>query len=258
MKLHLIAIPLALLAIGTVASRAENLELYGRIEQFTWEEFDEGERLLKEDGQRFGGGIRGILQDFNAWRLGGRLEGIVGAVDYDGQTFGGDPVTDTTDYFGVRAELYGLLFPPSDDVLDIHPIIGLGSRYWIRRLARGMPDRGGYDEGWFTLYAQLGAELQWTLSPTTHLYVRTISRPALYNSTYYSLELDDEETFSLKPGLQSTWELEAGVSAGGLRISCFFETLAFKRSGSRIVPPLEAFQPKSEGTLIGIQLGALW
>lgn len=32
MKLHLIAIPLALLAIGTVASRAENLELYGRIE----------------------------------------------------------------------------------------------------------------------------------------------------------------------------------------------------------------------------------
>lgn len=245
-------------AMCALTARGESVELYGRLEQFTWKEFVDGDRILKEDGPRVGVGVRGIIEDFNTWRLGLRAEGVIGSVDYDGMTMGGDPAKDKTDYLGLRAELYSLLLHPSADRINVHPILGIGSRYWVRRLAQGIPDRGGYDEGWLTVYAQIGAQIQWVITPDAQLYANAIFRPAIYNTTYYSIELDDEETFWLKPGKRPTWELEAGLSIAHVRFAVFYETLSFGESNVRVVPPLEAFQPESEGKIIGAQIGVLW
>ncbi|MCZ7592820.1 MAG: hypothetical protein M5U15_12045 [Kiritimatiellae bacterium] len=246
------------LALCALTARGESVELYGRLEQFTWKEFIEGDRILKEDGPRVGVGVRGIIENFNAWRLGLRAEGVIGSVDYDGMTMGGEPAKDKTDYLGLRAEIYSLLVRPSDNAINVHPILGIGSRYWVRRLAQGIPDRGGYDEGWLMVYGQLGAQIQCAIAPDAQLYANAIFRPAIYNTTYYSIELDDEETFWLKPGKRPTWEVEAGLAIARVRFSVFYETLSFSESNVHVVPPLEAFQPKSEGKIIGAQIGVLW
>lgn len=247
----------ALLFLAAPA-RGEDVELYVRAEQFTWEEFANGERLLKEDGPRYGLGMRGVIEDFNTWRLAVRAEGMFGEVDYDGHTFAGDPVMDNTDYIGVRGELYASLFPVATNGVSLHPTFGVGSRYWIRRLAEGNVDKGGYDEAWTVVYGRLGVELVCAVSSKTRLYANINVRPALYNNTYYNIEIEDEETFSLSPGRETTWDLEAGLAHGNCKLSFFYETLDFDRSDVRVIPPFEVFQPESEGRMMGVQFGILW
>lgn len=246
------------LALGALTACGETVELYGRFEQFTWEEFINGDRILKEDGPRVAVGVRGILEDFDAWRLGLRVEGVLGSVDYDGMTMGGEPAKDKTDYLGMRAEMFSLFARPSNDGVRVHPLLGIGSRYWVRRLAQGIPDRGGYDEAWLMIYGQIGAQLQWAITPAARLYATAVLRPPIYNTTYYTIELDDEETFWLKPGKRPSWELETGITFARVRLAVFYETLSFSESNIRVVPPLEAFQPKSKAEMIGVQLGVLW
>ena len=248
----------AFLALAApLAAAANDVEIYGRYEQFTWEEFVEGERILKEDGPRLGAGIRGTVHDFGRWRLAARGEATLGRVDYDGETFGGDPVTANTDYFSMRGELDSIFRPVAEGV-QFHPRLGIGARYWLRRIAEGDTDEGGYDENWFTLYVKFGAQLVWTITPETKLFAGFSRRPAIYNKTHYSIELEDDETFSLEPGREATWEVEAGLQHGTVRVTAFYETLDFSESDSRVVPPLEVFQPKSEGSIAGVQVGLVW
>lgn len=237
---------------------AEPVETYARVEQFQWEEFFEGERLLKEDGLRAGFGVRGLPLEYPTWQVAARAEATLGRVDYDGQTFAGDPVESNTDYYGMRGEVDLLLRSPNPVGFSFQPRFGIGARYWLRRIAEGDTDAGGYDEGWFMLYARLGGIVQWAIDPQTRIFLSVARRPALYNETYYSIELEDEETFSLKPGRDATWEIEAGLTVQRIRISVFYETLSFEQSNSKIVPPLELFQPESEGRIVGAQIGLLW
>ncbi|MCO5045520.1 MAG: hypothetical protein M9935_09650 [Kiritimatiellae bacterium] len=252
-----IGFALALLAIAHSAS-AHDFEFYGRVEQFTWEEFVEGERILEEDGLRYNLGTRATIEDFHYWRLGLRAEGMLGSVDYEGHTVGGNPQSSNTDYFGIQCDLFASLLPRDPTGLNAHPIIGVGGRYWIRRISKGSASDGGYDEAWLAVYGQLGVELQWAATPNTRLFARMLNRPALYNNTQYSLELEDEKNFSLKPGRTTTWELEAGIAYRDIQLSVLYETLAFGRSSSHTVPPHEVFQPESEGSILGLQLALLW
>ena len=247
----------AALLLAAPAARAETFEVYMRLEKFTWEEFDAGERLLEESGPRVGIGLRGTAQSFERWRMDLRADGFLGRVDYDGQTFAGDPIRDNTDYIGARGEVDAVLRPPAQGV-RIHPRFGFGARYWLRRLAEGETDAGGYDEGWFMLYARLGADVVWTVDPKTRFFVNFARRPAIYNRTWYNIRIQDEETFSLEPGREWTWDVEAGWQTDRYTFAVFYETFAFKQSNSKIVPPLEVFQPKSEGQSVGVQMGVLW
>ncbi len=246
------------LLLITPSTRTYGMTFYGRAEQLAWEEFSEGARILKEDGLRYGIGVNGIAEDFDIWQLGFRAEGTLGSVDYEGHTFGGEPKSSNTDYFGLRTEIYASFLARDGTGLNAHPILGIGGRYWIRRISKGSANNGGYDEGWLTIYGQLGVELEWIATGNLHLYARMLRRPAIYNNTQYSLELEDEKTFSLKPGRDTTWDLEVGIAYRDIQLSAFYETLSFKRSPSRIVPPIEAYQPESEGTLLGLQLGISW
>ncbi|HMP75118.1 MAG TPA: hypothetical protein PKE12_02365 [Kiritimatiellia bacterium] len=244
------------LAIPALA-RGGEFEAYLRAERFAWEEFVDGARILKEDGPRIGGGIRGTLLEFERWRLAARAEATLGRVDYDGQTFGGEPATANSDYFGMRGELDAVLRPEAEG-LRFHPRLGIGARYWLRRIAEGDADEGGYDENWFTLYAKFGGQLVWTLDGNTRIYLGVARRPALANRTYYNIELADDDTFSLEPGRDSTWDVEAGLQHGRVRIAAFYETLSFKESNRKSFPPIEVFQPKSEGSIAGVQVGLVW
>ncbi len=248
----------ALFGIAACARAAEPFEIFMRLERFTWEEFVDGERLLEEEGPRVGLGLRGTLQEYKRMRLDMRADGLLGRVDYDGQTFAGDPIQENTDYLGVRGELDAVFGIKRTAPVRLHPHLGIGARYWLRRLAEGNTDAGGYDEGWFMLYARLGAELIWQVAPDTRFYFNFARRPAIYNSTWYNIRIQDEETFSLEPGRDWTWDLEAGWVTDRYRFSVYYETYAFKQSDSKLFPPLEVFQPESEGRSAGVQIGVMW
>lgn len=248
----------ALLALLADAARGESFEVFMRLEQFTWEEFVDGERLLKEDGPRVGIGLRGSLQEYERMRLDMRADGFLGRVDYDGRTFAGDPIVENTDYLGVRGELDAVVEPGRTSAVRLHPRFGIGARYWLRRLAKGDTDAGGYDEGWFMLYARLGADLVWQPAPDTRFFIDIARRPAIYNRTWYNIRIQDEETFTLEPGRDWTWDVEAGWVTDRYRFSVFYETYAFKQSDSKLFPPLEVFQPKSDGRSAGVQMGVMW
>jgi hypothetical protein len=247
----------AALLLAATAARAETFEVQMRLEQFVWEEFADGEKLLEEEGPRVGIGLRGTAKSFPKWRMDLRADGFLGRVEYDGQTFAGDPLRENTDYIGVRGELDAALRPPAPG-LRAHPRLGVGARYWLRRLARGDTDAGGYDEGWFTLYGRIGADLVWTVDNATRFFVNIARRPALYNRTWYNIRIEDEETFSLEPGREWTWDVEAGWVTERYRFSVFYETYAFEQSNSKVIPPLEVFQPKSEGRAAGVSMGVMW
>lgn len=249
---------LAGVAAFALPARGEPFELFMRLEQFRWEEFVDGERLLEEEGPRIGLGLRGTLHHYSRMRFDMRADGFLGRVNYDGQTFAGDPIQENTDYLGVRGELDVVLRPPAASGPRLHPRLGIGARYWLRRLAEGDTDAGGYDEGWFTLYARLGADLVWTIAPDTRFFLCFARRPALYNRTWYSILIEDEESFTLEPGRDWTWDVEAGWSTERYRFAVFYETYAFKQSDSKLFPPLEVFQPKSEGRAAGVQFGVMW
>jgi hypothetical protein len=246
----------AFLATASLA-HAETFEVHMRLEQFKWEESDKGEKILDESGPRVGVGLRGAVASFPAWRMDLRADGFLGRVEYDGQTFAGDPLQENTDYIGVRGELDAVLGPPAPGV-RAYPRIGFGARYWLRRLARGDTEAGGYDEGWFTLYGRVGADVVWTIDETTRFFVSAARRPAIYNRTWYNIRLEDEETFALEPGRDWSWDIEAGWFTDRYRFAVFYETYAFERSESKIIPPLEVFQPKSQGRAAGVSMGVMW
>jgi hypothetical protein len=240
------------------AGAAEEFELYLRAERFHWEEFVAGDRLLEEEGPRASIGLRGVLQDYGTWRLAALAETTLGRVDYDGETFGGDPVTDNTDYFGIRGEIDARFGAASGAAFRVQPLLGAGARYWLRRIAEGDTDEGGYDEGWFMFYGRAGAQVEWQAQPNVLVFARMVARPAIYNRTYYSIELEDDEDFSLTPGRDFTWEAEAGFRAGRYSFSAFYETLSFKESDSKTFGEFEVFQPESEGSIAGVQFGLVW
>ncbi len=249
---------LALALLAPMPARAEGFEAYVRVERFLWDEFAEGARLLEEDGLRLGGGFLGVLEDFDHWGLALRIEGAAGQVDYDGQTFGGDPVTATTDYVGFRMDLDGLIGPRPDGAFAVRGIAGIGSRYWIRRLAEGRAEEGGYDEFWWTVYGRLGFLMEWKPRPGLVVFLRAAARPPIHNRLGLNIDLVDSGEFTLEPGGEWTTDAEAGIRAGEWTFSVFYETLSFAESPIRVFPPIEVFQPRSEGEIAGVQAGLAW
>lgn len=235
-------------------------EIYIRLESFTWKEYSAGEQILKESGPRASVGVRGTWPVQSRIRLSARADGTFGRVDYDGATIGGEPAQDTTMYYGMRVECDVLpnATRSESSTFRAEPLIGLGTRWWVRRLAEGESDRGGYDEDWLMAYGRIGATIHQTFPSGDALYFTAAARPALYNTSRYSIRIEENESFRLEPGREWSWEVEAGVLRDRFRIAVFWETLSFGRSASKFFPLLEVYQPESDGRLVGLELGVRW
>src|SRR5512138_1364869 len=75
----------------------EELTLYPSFQYFTWKEFNDGTRLLKEDGFLYGAGaairVNLLKAETSSLMLRGKAELFGGEVDYDGQTQPTNPQT---------------------------------------------------------------------------------------------------------------------------------------------------------------------
>ncbi|MCS6771072.1 MAG: hypothetical protein NZ740_03490 [Kiritimatiellae bacterium] len=251
----------ALIAVACLSTAAaeETAPLIGiRLARFDWDEYEGGSRILKEEGYRLSLGTRGgagLASLHVLWRA----EAMAGRADYDGRTIGGEPLTETTEYYGLRVETDARRrLSPDESGFRAVPLLGAGVQSWLRRLAGGEPERGGYDELWLMVYGRLGAYVEQRLSPQSALFAVAALRPPIYNTAHYSLRIREDRTFSLKPGRQWTWDCEVGWRHKNYQFALFLETYAFGRSEPRFFPPIEVYQPESEGVVVGVEYAVSW
>lgn len=241
------------------------IEIYGIIEDFSWEEFDPaGSSLLKESGRRGGVGFAYAV-DFNSGlTLRPRLEVVGGQVDYDGQTPGRPEISDT-DYVGARfeADLGGRL----GGRFTVEPFGGIGIRTWWRDVNDGIDGSGayaaGYTEEWSLLYGRLGLRAVFRVSDSLSLFFEGAAvLPVFSEATRYMTDDGYLEDPVLEPEAGTTYFAEAGVRFHIFRISAFYETLRFDASDPEAVYNVTlsstetVSQPRSEADLYGVRLGA--
>ena len=243
-------------------SRLE-FEPYAAVSYFIWEEYDNGEKLLEETGPLYAAGgklripITGALAaDFRGEIFGGR-------VDYDGQTWDGDPITTDTDYVGVKleADLGWDLIVSEKTVFA--PFAGLGARIWERELQNTLfwdeaeqqtQIAVGYKEYWQNYYARLGVDASHAFSDRVSVFGTAALKIPMY--TENEVELTRSLDLELEPGNRYAAYAELGLSIGRIRVSAFYEGLRFSESDPEYgYNDLWFIQPKSEADIYGIQAG---
>ena len=160
---------LAIVAGGPVVAGSLELELGATTQYFIYEESDVH---MKEAGPLFGAAGTVAYRTDSRWGVAARGRVLAGALDYDGQTWGGVPVeTETEDWIVSAEALVGLV----DDgrVTQAHGYTGLGRRYW-NQVIEGS---GGYER-----------EITWTYLPVGVSFTKPGTGPE-------------------QPGLTSTLEL---------------------------------------------------
>jgi hypothetical protein len=220
------------------------------VENFRWQEFDAGARLLEETGPRFrvGGTWR---QPFGAeqrdlFQLRGAI--YLGNVDYDGQTQAGMPFQTDATYAGATVEAtYARLFgtQPMGEFF-----FGGGTDSW-RRDIKGSGGVFGAIEDWSVLYAIAGGGANWT-GPEANVHARIgVKYPV------YTTNVPDAFDVTLKPkGRASLFARVTTdfISAGRPRwgIGAYYDSYRFAMSNMEQTGSFLVWQPESRQDVIGI------
>lgn len=234
------------------AAKVERVELYPFIEYFTWSEFDEGERLLRETGPRLGFGARADIELDKQVLL--RVRGDIhgGQVDYDGQTQSGIPVKTDVTYIGTRTEA-DLGFRYGTTGWQVKPFVGLGYRWWLRDIQNSATADGtrvtGYSESWHDLYTKFGITTEHKIGKEIDL---TLEGGGKYS--FYTLNYAGDEALKLEPQGQLAPFAEASLSLGRFRPAIFYEGYRYNKSPVVFEHPNFFWQPKSKADVFGINL----
>lgn len=244
------------LPLPAQAASLDELIPFLSIDRYSWREFSDGRRLLKETGELVSGGVvlggRASLLTFR-----GKAELFGGEVDYDGETQAPDPVPVRTEvnYFGIRNQLdLGYLFRAG--ALRGEPLVGIGHRWWIRdledsRSATGEPV-SGYSEIWQTAYARLGARAAYR-AERLDLFAEGGALYPFYTGNSVDFVGTGDVTFH--PRGRVSGFAEAGVAWNGAKLSLHYEGFRWSRSGAKAVGDRFFFQPNSRSDLVGVSLG---
>lgn len=233
--------------------------VYVPIENFSWKETgDAGEKLLSEDGIRFGLGL-----DYRYRALKGKMplrfrgEFVYGDVDYDGHTQSGIPAKTTSTYLSWKVEgdaAWRFWF----DRVVVDPMLGFGYRAWSREIGdAGVIDpatgRGGasqgYTEDWEVIYGYAGLRLEtnrWRNDKWGFFGEASAKFPVSAKNKV------DELGITVKPGKDVTPYAELGGWYDMVRLAAYYERMTFGQS------PLSAegaFQPESSADIFGVKVG---
>ena len=243
-------------------SRLE-FEPYAAVSYFIWEEYDNGGKLLEETGPLYAAGGKLRMPITGALAADFRGEVFGGRVDYDGQTWGGDPVSTDTDYVGVELEAdlgWDLI---SSEKTVFAPFAGLGARIWERDLrdslyynesARETRIVLGYEEYWQNYYARLGFDASHAFSDRVSVFGTAALKIPIY--TENEVELTRSLDLELEPGNRYAAYAELGLSIGRIRVSAFYEGLRFSESDPEYgYDDVWFIQPESEADIYGINAG---
>ena len=260
---------LALLLAATGASAAEfggirDLYVYPSLQYFTWEEFSDGKRLLKESGPLFGAGgainVDLLKAEAGALTLRGKGELFGGVVDYDGQTQPPNPLPVKTDvvYFGFKGETaVGWAVPVRK--VRIEPFAGLGYRWWLRDLQNTTINDTtgaaiqvqGYTEQWESAYTMLGAAVDYTINERWRLSWEAGGKYPFYNAN--RVDLVGVGKVTVKPEPRWSPFYEVGIRYNKFRFAHFYE--GYRVAESPAVPISQTtaiLQPRSNEDIFGV------
>jgi hypothetical protein len=236
---------------------ADEADVYGLIESFTWREFKEsGAQLLRESGPLFGVGMsfRHVDESKLTVKLRGELFG--GKVDYVGQTWGGQPVSTNVNYFGLKGEGdLGRKFMVAEKS-SLEPFAGLGLRWWVRDISGS----GGYTEAWQTYYFRLGVRGDHDFAKESKWFAEAGVKLPIYNANkaYFS-DIGPYPDVTVKPGKKTSMFAETGVKVNRLKVSVFYEGMRFSQSSAvdaGLLGPV--VQPESKSDIYGVTVGVVF
>lgn len=259
MRTILLAVILSICcAIPASAASLEELTPFLSVQQYTWEEFSDGRRLLKESGQLVSGGLLVGAGSDHSLTLRARGELFGGVVDYDGETQAPDPVPVETEvnYLGVRTH-FDLGYRVPSGELRIEPFGGLGYRWWLRDLEDSRASTGqrvsGYTESWLSWYGRLGARGSYLTSAGLSLFAEGGALYPFYTGNTVDFVGEGKTTF--RPQGRLSGFAEAGASWRELRLSLYYEGFRWGRSPVKLVGIQGFLQPESTSDILGLSLG---
>ena len=250
----------------------EEWYLYPSLQYFSWEEYNGGSRLLKEEGPLFGVGGGGRLDLYRKslmLQVNGEMFG--GDVHYRGQTqpdsnpaISERPLTTSVIYFGTKLESdIGWRMPLAAG--SVEPFAGIGYRWWLRSLQNSTTldtngnsfAVGGSNEWWHIVYTKVGLRGNVTVTSDFKLFAGAEGRYPFLNRNI--ADFPGVGAVTVKPDPRWSLFAELGARYGRFRPSLFYEGLRLGQSpGVPIVVNGEhktLFQPKSDSDIVGINFG---
>ena len=225
-------------------------DIYFKIENFTWKEFDNsGSQFLKESGPIYGIGVSAKLDVANSLTSKVKGELFGGSIDYDGQTQAGTPVKSDTDYFGFKAEGdIGKKFMVSAKS-SLEPFAGFGYMWWLRDI-QSTDNATGYEETWWSFYTRLGIRGDHIVSNQLKAFAEAgVKLPIKTELTVIGLR-----KITLEPGNEPSVFAEAGLKWNRLKTSVFYEGMRFSKS--ELDSYYNAYyQPESQADIFGVNIG---
>jgi hypothetical protein len=245
-------------ALPSFAATFDELTPFLSSQYFTWREYREGRRLLRESGPLFSGGVTvGAVTDFGL-TLRGKSEIFGGEMDYNGQTQAMNPVPVRTDvvYFGTREEFdlgYRFRYPSA----RIEPFAGIGYRWWLRDLhdsssATGEPV-SGYTESWQTAYGRFGARGRYETPSGLTLFAEGGAKYPFYTGNSVDFAFAGVTTF--RPGGKWSAFGETGLLYRRVKVAVTYEGFRYSQSPLKVVGAARYFQPESSSDIVGLSLG---
>lgn len=260
-SITILAVLLYSIAAFCPTAYAGEMDVYLKVDDYRWNEYQNGSRLLRETGILVGPGFSYWKEFSNHMTLKPLAELFVGNVDYDGSTQGGSPVKTKVTYVGVKMQCdAGRRFGIGEKSF-IEPFGGLGMRSWSRDIQDSTTSSGtvavGYTEEWITAFARFGVRGGVPVSEETRFFAEGGVKLPFYNkNSVYLNSGNNSPDFTLYPGLQASWFSEAGMTMHHFKASVFYDSLRFSQSRNVNTSIGSAYQPSSSADLLGVKLGA--
>ncbi len=256
--LSCIAVLLCLFARSSAS--AGEMNVYLKAADYTWSEYQNGSRLLKESGIIAGPGFSYWKEFSNQVTLKPVAELFAGTVNYDGATQSGIPVSTKVTYIGVMVQCDAGRAIHVGEASFVEPFGGIGIRAWTRDIHDGTTSAGtiavGYTEEWVTAYARAGLRATVPFSDETRCFAEGAVKLPFYNRNSVYFNNTNDPDFTLSPGLQASWSVEAGMTIHHFTASLFYDTLRFSQSDLVQTSTGYVYQPESVADLFGVKVGA--
>lgn len=237
-------------------------EATARLEHFTWHEYDGGTRLLREYGPRLQLGASRTYNK-NDVTFTPRIWGMTGLgdINYDGHTWGGNPVGTDIRYLGlgIGADV-GVIYHVKGES-TVHPYLGLGWDWW-RRDIRTNEFATGYLETWDSLFARGGARGNADLKAGGTVFKG-------YGELGFKMPLSTQNSANIQgigksnvnPKGAISFYGSVGVIRNKWRFGFFYDSWRFRASDPKIIgvdntgAPVGLSQPKSRADIVGLEAG---
>jgi hypothetical protein len=230
---------------------------------WTWREFVDGQRVVKETGPQIGVGFAYRFDDRSV-SFTPRVELFGGSVDYDGlacDDFNNcQPATADVNYFGIKIEgdLSGTFSTSRRNVLE--PFAGIGLRAWSRDLVNAVAADGsavgGYTEEWLSFYGRAGVRFVVGFGMEKQVFAEGgVKLPFYSQNKAYVSDIGLGNDLTLEPGEKASGFAEAGFRIRRFSVSAFYDSFEFPQSESKSNGVIVAYQPESTMDIYGFKLG---